>query len=494
MNLLSIDQGTTGTTVILFDDQGDIKARAYREIRQHYPQPGWVEHDPYNIWDSVVSGIEEVMDSTSGSVAAIGITNQRETTILWDRVTGQPYHNAIVWQCRRTSNICADLKGSANFVKERTGLPLDAYFSATKIRWLLDNVKVDIERALVGTVDAWLLWKLTGGAIHATDHTNASRTLLYNLETGSWDPELLEIFNIPGCILPSIYNSIYEYGSVSTIPAVNGVPILAIAGDQQASLFGNGCLAEGSVKNTYGTGCFLMMNTGKKRITSDHGLITTVAVSQTGERCFALEGSIFSAGSVIQWLRDGMQLIGDASDSEAMARAVSSNEGVYIVPAFTGLGAPYWDMNCRAAIVGLSFGTDKRYIVRAALESVVYQSVDVLRIMEIDSGLPISGIKVDGGMTKNEFVLQFQADMLDTEVHRPRHIESTAFGIGFMAGLGAGVWLSIDELSSIQKLDKTFVPRISENDRSKLLAGWHDAVNKARHMPQDIIREGMTGF
>ncbi len=479
MTILAIDQGTTGTTCILYNSEGGVVARAYREITQFYPEAGWVEHDPEEIWQSVVLCVRELKAQYSQSITAIGITNQRETTIVWDKRTGKPVHHAIVWQCRRTSDLCRRYAAEGELITSKTGLPLDAYFSATKIRWILDHYP-DLNPAtlLFGTVDSWLLWKLTGGRVHATDFTNASRTLLYNIREKRWDDELLDIFAIPKSILPEVRNSMDDFDRVTALEELDGVPIAAVAGDQQAALFGQYCFEPGSIKNTYGTGCFMVMNTGDTLIQSHHGLLTTLALNAAGKPCYALEGSVFIGGAVIQWLRDGLQLLHHAAESEAMALEAGSNGGVYMVPAFVGLGAPHWNMEARGALVGLTRGTNRNHIVRAALESIAYQSCDVFRAMVADSALSPKALMVDGGAVGNAFLMQFQADMLDIPVLVPRQSESTSLGVAFLAGLQTGLWQSAGELRALQKVECSYMPVMEKETREQLLMEWQKALRQ----------------
>ncbi len=479
MAILSIDQGTTGTTCMIYDRTGSVLARAYRELTQHYPQAGWVEHDPEEIWRTVVECVAEVRGAYSGHIEAIGITNQRETTVVWDRRSGKPLHCAIVWQCRRTAELCNRYRSDEAAICAKTGLPVDAYFSATKIRWILDaHPEADPSNLLFGTIDTWLIWKLTGGEVHATDLTNASRTLLFDIQERRWSPELCELFGVPLSMLPEARPSMGGFGAVRTIPALDGVPIAGVAGDQQAALFGQCCFAPGSVKNTYGTGCFMVMNTGEKFVSSSHGLLTTLALDGAGRSCYAVEGSVFIGGAVMQWLRDGLQLIGSAAESEAIARSVESNGGVYLVPAFVGLGAPHWNMEARGTITGLTRGSSRAYIVRAALESIAYQSHDVFRAMVADTGIVPQALTVDGGAVSNEFLMQFQADLLGVPVHRPRNIESTALGAACLAGLEAGMWSSADELRQLNSVERVFTPAMPEGEREALLAGWQKALRQ----------------
>ena len=479
MAILAIDQGTTGTTCILYNSEGGVVAKAYREITQFYPEAGWVEHDPEEIWQSVVLCVRELKAQYSQSITAIGITNQRETTIVWDKRTGKPVHPAIVWQCRRTSDLCRRYAAEGELITSKTGLPLDAYFSATKIRWILDHYP-DLNPAtlLFGTVDSWLLWKLTGGRVHATDFTNASRTLLYNIREKRWDDELLDIFAIPKSILPEVRNSMDDFDRVTALEELDGVPIAAVAGDQQAALFGQCCFEPGSIKNTYGTGCFMVMNTGDTLIQSHHGLLTTLALNAAGKPCYALEGSVFIGGAVIQWLRDGLQLLHHAAESEAMALEAGSNGGVYMVPAFVGLGAPHWNMDARGALVGLTRGTNRNHIVRAALESIALQSCDVFKAMVADSALSPKALMVDGGAVGNAFLMQFQADLLDIPVLVPQQSESTSLGVAFLAGLQTGIWQSAGELHALQKVERTYMPVMETETRERLLLEWQKALRQ----------------
>ncbi|MFZ5517329.1 MAG: glycerol kinase GlpK [Candidatus Zhuqueibacterota bacterium] len=481
MYILAIDQGTTGTTTVLYDSDGKIAAKAYREFTQLYPRPGWVEHDPMEIWRTVVDSVTELCADRIGEIAAVGITNQRETTVIWDKTTGEPIHNAIVWQCRRTAPMCEQLKPHEALFRSKTGLPVDAYFSGTKISWLLDNVTgCRPGNLLFGTIDTWLVWKLTDGAVHATDYTNASRTLIFNITEKKWDDELCDLLRIPTSILPQVRKSCDDYGSVQTIPALAGVPISGVAGDQQAALFGQACFDRGQVKNTYGTGCFMLMNTGDQAIFSQNGLVTTLAVNCAGEPCYALEGSIFIAGAAIQWLRDGLGLIGTSSDSEAAARAVPDTAGVYLVPAFVGLGAPHWDMDARGIITGLTRGSHKNHIIRAALESMAYQTLDVLTTMEQDAGARIQRLAVDGGAVSNNFLMQFQADILNVPVLRPAIIESTSLGAAYLAGLRAGIWPGADALTGHKATEREFIPAMPAATRANLIAGWKKALRQAK--------------
>ncbi len=477
--VLAVDQGTTGTTTLLVDSGGRVVRRAAREIRQHFPRPGWVEHDPDELWRSVVATIEEVVRDAPGRIAALGITNQRETTILWDRASGRAVHPAIVWQCRRTAGACRALAPHAALFRERTGLPLDAYFSGTKIRWILDAVRPPDPGALAfGTVDSWLVGKLTGGLVHATDFTNASRTLLFDIHRRTWDGELAAILGVPTSLLPEVRASGAHYGDVTSIEAIRGVPIRAVVGDQQAALFGQGCFTKGTLKNTYGTGGFLMLNTGGGAVASSRGLVTTLAVSGDGAPCFALEGSVFIAGAAIQWLRDGLGLLAHSAESETLARSVPDNGGVYFVPAFVGLGAPYWAMEARGAILGLTRGTTRAHVARAALEALAYQTRDVVDVMRAEAGIAPARIAVDGGAAANDFLLQFQADVLDVAIARPRSIESTSLGAAAIAGVAAGVWRDAAAFAATQEIERVFEPRMDAALRARLLAGWDHAVRR----------------
>jgi len=452
---------------------------AYREFTQIYPKPGWVEHDPLAIWQTVVDTIKEVAERHPGQIVAVGLTNQRETTVVWDRRTGLPVCNAIVWQCRRTTAICRTLQPHSEIIRDKTGLPVDAYFSGTKIKWILENVRnLNPDNLLFGTIDTWLIWKLTAGQVHATDFTNAARTLILNIRQKRWDPELCNLLSIPINILPEVKRSGDDYGKVVSIPSIAGIPITGVAGDQQAALFGQTCVKDGELKNTYGTGCFIMLNTGDHFIKSQKGLITTLAVDQNSEPCYALEGSVFIAGAAIQWLRAEMGLIKCSADSEAAALTVSDNSGVYFVPAFVGLGAPHWNMDARGAIVGLTRGTNRNHIIRAALESMAYQTYDILKVMETETGLTIQKLLVDGGAAANNFLMQFQADILNKPVMRPENIESTSLGAAFLAGLTIGYWKNIGELIANKYCERTFLPIMDENRRHDLIAGWQKALRQ----------------
>lgn len=487
--IAALDQGTTSSRCILFDRAQNIIGMAQKEFTQFYPQPGWVEHDPMEIWSSQYGVLMEVLAQSGTEVrelAGIGITNQRETVIVWDKETGRPVSNAIVWQCRRTAELCAELNADpvfARYVKEHTGLLIDAYFSATKIRWILDHVPGARERAeagqlLFGTVDSWLIWKLTGGAVHITDQTNASRTMLYNIKDLTWDEHICKRLDIPLSMLPEVRSSSEIYGYVN-IQGVE-VPVAGIAGDQQAALFGQTCFAPGEAKNTYGTGCFLLMNTGETPFVSKNGLLTTIAIGLDGKVQYALEGSIFVGGAVVQWLRDELGLIADSADTEYFAEKVKDTAGVYVVPAFTGLGAPHWDMNARGAILGLTRGAGRNHIIRAALESIAYQTADVLRAMEEDTGIPLRELRVDGGASANNFLMQFQADIVDRPLRRPNIRETTALGAAYLAGLATGVWSGLEDIRGSWTLDRLYQPAMAADKRTGLLAGWHEAVDRIR--------------
>ena len=487
--ILSLDQGTSSSRAIVFDRKGQICSMAQREFTQIFPKPGWVEHNPHEIWSSQASVIAEAIaaiDINGLNIAGIGITNQRETTIVWDSETEEPVYNAIVWQDRRTSEYCDRLKaeGQTEFIRERTGLIVDAYFSATKIKWILDHVegareKAEAGKLIFGTVDSWLVWKLTRGEVHITDVTNASRTMLYNIHRLAWDPELLELFGIPAAMLPEVKTSSEIYGHTKTTLFAHKIPIAGIAGDQQAALFGQMCTEPGMVKNTYGTGCFMLMNTGEKAVTSENGLLTTIACGPTGEVNYALEGAVFMAGASIQWLRDEMKLINDAYDSEYFATKVQNTNGVYVVPAFTGLGAPYWDPYARGAIFGLTRGVNANHIIRATLESIAYQTRDVLEAMQADSGIRLHALRVDGGAVANNFLMQFQSDILGTRVERPEVREVTALGAAYLAGLAVGFWQNLDELQEKAVIEREFRPGIETTERNYRYAGWKKAVKRA---------------
>lgn len=481
MSILAIDQGTTGTTSIIFDKNLNAINKSYRSFKQIYPKPGWVEHDPLLIWQTVIETVEELLSDYSDNIDAIGITNQRETTVIWDKLTGEPVYNAIVWQCRRTADICEKLKEHRNIIHSKTGLPLDAYFSATKIKWLLENVSgLNHDNLLFGTVDTWLIWKLTNGKVHATDPTNASRTMLYNINDFAWDGELLSIFNIPGSLLPEVKKSADHYGDVESIDKLSGVPILGVAGDQQAALFGQKCFLPGQIKNTYGTGCFILMNTGNKAIFSDNGLITTVAIDSSCNPCYAFEGSVFIAGAAIQWLRDELNLISSAADSEELANKIDSTQGVYLVPAFVGLGAPHWNMEARGTITGLTRGSNRAHIVRATLESIAYQSYDIIQLMEEESGIKIESLAVDGGATDNDFLMQFQSNILGIALIKPKMHELTALGSAMLAGLKAGVWKNTDELLHNKGKEKLYTANMDKTKRTELISGWRKALRQTQ--------------
>jgi len=486
--VLALDQGTTSSRAVLFDRNGEIVNISQKQFTQIYPNPGWVEHDPGEIWETQFNAAKEAISGVNVSeIACIGITNQRETTILWDKNTGIPVYNAIVWQSRQTAEICDELKksGLEPYIKENTGLVIDAYFSGTKIKWILDNVEGVREKAekgdiLFGTVDTWLLWNLTGGKVHITDYSNASRTMIYNIKTLKWDEKLLGILNIPCKILPEVMPSSEIYGNTGFELFGCEIPISGIAGDQQAALFGQLCFQEGMVKNTYGTGCFMLMNTGEKIVKSNNGLITTIAWGLGGKVEYALEGSIFVAGASVQWLRDELKIIHDSADSEYFANKVSDTNGVYVVPAFTGLGAPYWDMYARGAIIGLTRGADRNHIIRATLESIAYQTKDVIEAMIDDSGINLTVLKVDGGASANNFLMQFQSDILNVNIERPDITETTALGAAYLAGLAAGFWKSKGEIIQNWNMNRKFKPEMDDNKRSKLYEGWKKAVERTR--------------
>ena len=487
--IMALDAGTTSNRCILFDQEGRVRAAAQKEFPQIFPRPGWVEHDAREIWATQLGVAVEAMGkigATAADIAAIGITNQRETTVVWDRATGEPVYNAIVWQCRRTSAYCDELKarGYAEAIRRKTGLVVDAYFSGPKIRWILDNVPGARRRAeagelLFGTVETWLIWLLTGGRVHVTDYSNASRTMLFNINTLDWDEELLDLMDIPRSMLPTPVPSSQVYGETDPGFFGRSIPIAGAAGDQQAALFGQACFTPGQAKNTYGTGCFLLMNTGDKPVFSSSGLVTTVAWSLGNRVSYALEGSIFVAGAAIQWLRDEMRLIDYAADGEYHAGKVADTAGCYVVPAFTGLGAPYWDQYARGAIVGLTRGVNKNHIIRATLESIAYQVSDVLEAMRADSGIALTSLKVDGGASSNNVLMQLQADILQVTVHRPVCVETTALGAAYLAGLAVGYWSSQEEIARNWAVDRTFLPAITTQERDKKLQGWKRAVTRA---------------
>ena len=487
--IMALDQGTTSSRCILFDKAGNICSMAQREFEQIYPKPGWVEHNPMEIWSTQYAVMSEAMALVGAKpkdIAGIGITNQRETTIVWDKETGEPVYNAIVWQCRRTAKDINLLvkDGYADVIKAKTGLVPDAYFSATKIAWILSNVagarkKAEEGRLLFGTVDTWLIWKLTGGAVHVTDYTNASRTMLFDIHNRCWDKELLEKFNIPEVMLPKVKPSSCIYGYTDPSVLAGNVAIAGAAGDQQAALFGQCCFEPGEVKNTYGTGCFLLMNTGDKPVESKHGLITTIAAGSDDQLHYALEGSVFTGGAIVQWLRDEMRLIRSSSQSEDYARMVNDTNGVYIVPAFSGMGAPYWNPYARGCVVGLSRGANKEHFIRASLESIAYQTYDVLKAMESDTGHIVKELKVDGGASANDFLMEFQADILGAKIRRPKCIETTALGAAYLAGLAVGFFKNLNEIRDNWQLASTFESSMAPSDRDNLLAGWRRAVKCA---------------
>lgn len=487
--IMALDAGTTSNRCILFNRTGEIVSVAQKEFSQIFPNPGWVEHDANEIWSTQLGVAVEAMSkigASAGDIAGIGITNQRETTVVWDKKTGKPVCNAIVWQCRRTSEYCDSLKekGLAEVIRRKTGLVVDAYFSATKLKWILDHVQGARERAekgelLFGTVDTWLIWKLTKGRVHVTDYSNASRTMMYNINELRWDCDILAEMDIPESMLPEVCPSSHIYGMTDQTYLGGEVPIASAAGDQQAALFGQACFGKGEAKNTYGTGCFLLMNTGNQPVFSQNGLVTTIAWGLDGKVNYALEGSIFIAGAVIQWLRDEMRLIDSSADSDYMARKVPDTNGCYVVPAFTGLGAPYWDQYARGTIVGLTRGVNKYHIIRAALESIAYQVNDVLQAMEADSGIHLAALKVDGGASANDFLMQAQADIVQTQVLRPECVESTAAGAAYLAGLAVGYWDSIDQIRQNLRISKIFYPEITQEQRQLGVAGWKRAVGCA---------------
>lgn len=484
--IMALDAGTTSNRCILFNEKGEICSMAQKEFTQYFPKPGWVEHDANEIWSTQLGVAVEAMSKIGASaedIAAIGITNQRETAIVWDKNTGDPVYHAIVWQCRRTSEYCDTLKekGLIDIYRKKTGLIIDAYFAGTKVKWILDNVKGAREKAengelLFGTVETWLIWKLTKGAVHVSDYSNASRTMLFNINTLDWDDEILEELHIPRCMLPKPVPSSYVYGTADPSFLGGAIPIGGAAGDQQAALFGQTCFYPGEAKNTYGTGCFLLMNTGETPVFSENGLVTTIAWGIGDRVVYALEGSIFVAGASIQWLRDEMRLIDSAEDSEYMAKKVKDTHGCYVVPAFTGMGAPYWDQYARGTIVGLTRGVNKYHIIRATLESIAYQACDVIKAMEADSGIPLTALKVDGGASANDFLMQTQADMIQTPVNRPACVETTAMGAAYLAGLAVGYWPNQQAISRNWFVGRAFVPQISKEEQEKKLKGWHKAV------------------
>ncbi|MEX0662677.1 MAG: glycerol kinase GlpK [Balneolaceae bacterium] len=493
--ILALDQGTTSSRAILFDKQGEIVATAQKEFEQFFPKAGWVEHDPSEIWSSQVGVAAEVVSRanlSAKSIAAIGITNQRETTVVWDKNTGKPVYNAIVWQDRRTATICNQLReeGHADMFQNKTGLILDSYFSGTKVKWILDNVdgarkKAENGDLIFGTIDSWLVWKLTGGKVHATDSTNASRTLLYNIYEQKWDKEILDLLDIPTSMLPEVRSSSEVYGETSGDIFAHSLPIAGIAGDQQAALFGQVCSQPGMAKNTYGTGCFMLLQTGEKPIKSTNNLLTTIAWKIDGKVCYALEGSVFIGGAVVQWLRDGLGMIRSSDEIENLAKQVDDNDGVYIVPAFSGLGAPHWDPYARGTLIGLTRGTTRSHIARAALESIAYQSTDLLRAMESDARISLKEMRVDGGASVNNLLMQFQSDILNKPVVRPKVTETTALGAAYLAGLAVGYWDSIDEINKKWQIDKTFEPKMEQKKREELLGKWHDAVERSKNWSKE---------
>lgn len=486
--VLAIDQGTTGSTAIVFDEKGEIRGRGYAELPQHYPRPGWVEHDPEDIWRTSLRVMRSALRSariSGADLCALGITNQRETTLVWDRRTGKPVHRAIVWQDRRTAELCAGLEkeGAGELFRSRTGLVIDPYFSGTKLSWLFRHVKALSRRAshlAFGTVDSWLIWKLTGGRHHVTDFTNASRTLLFDIHRREWDPELLAVLGVPDAVLPQVVPSCGVVAHADRRLLGAEVPIAGIAGDQQAALFGQACFGPGRVKNTYGTGAFLLMCTGQTAVHSERGLLTTIACGPDGGPAYALEGSIFIAGAVVQWLRDGLGFFRNAKESEALARSVASSLGVYVVPAFVGLGAPYWDPHARGAVLGLTRGVTRAHVTRAALESLAYQTRDVVEIMAAEAGTAVEELRVDGGASANDFLMQFQADMLGARVDRPRVVETTALGAACLAGLATGVWKDAARIERVRRRERLFRPRMPAARREELYAGWRRAVTAAR--------------
>lgn len=487
--VIALDQGTTSSRAVIFNKQGEIVSVSQKEFSQIFPQSGWVEHDPMEIWGCQSGVMREAVETASidpKEIAAIGITNQRETTIVWDKNTGKPIYNAIVWQCRRTSKICDELKGKnlEPVIMDKTGLIIDAYFSATKVKWILDNVKGARQKAergdlLFGTVDTWLIWKLTNKKVHVTDYSNASRTMMFNINELKWDEDILNELDIPLSMLPEVKPSSYIYGNTDMHILGEEVPIAGCAGDQQSALFGQTCFEEGSAKNTYGTGCFLLMNTGNKLVKSKNGLLTTIAWGIGESVTYALEGSIFMGGASIQWLRDELRMLKNASDSEDYANKVEDTNGVYVVPAFTGLGAPYWDMYARGTIIGLSRGSKKEHIIRATLESIAYQTKDVLSAMEEDSNILLKDLRVDGGASKNNFLMQFQSDILNVNINRPKIVETTALGAAYLAGLAVGFYDDLSNIKNNCKLDKHFTPFMEEEKRKKLYKGWKKSVSRA---------------
>lgn len=487
--MLSLDQGTTSSRAIIFDHSGKIISVSHKEFRQYFPKPGWVEHNAEEIWETQIEVARCAIKKAgidSKDLAGIGITNQRETTVVWDRKTGKPIYNAIVWQCRRTAQICSQLEqeGYKDIIRKKTGLILDAYFSGTKIKWILDNVEGAKEKAkngdlMFGNINTWLLWHLTGGRVYATDYSNASRTMLYNIHDLKWDDDLLKLLDIPKSMLPDVMPSSYVYGMTEKDLFGCEIPVSGMAGDQQAALFGQGCYKRGMAKNTYGTGCFMLMNTGDTPFLSNNGLITTIAWGIDGKIEYALEGSIFAAGAAVQWLRDELKIIDNAPESEKYAMSVKNTGGVYFVPAFVGMGAPYWDMYARGTIVGITRGTKREHIIRATLEALAYQTKDVLDAMQNDSGIKLSHLKVDGGVSANNFLMQFQSDILNTCVERPKVIETTALGAAYLAGLSCGFWQDKDDILKNSEIDRRFIPDMNPEYRKTLLNGWHKAVKRS---------------
>jgi glycerol kinase len=493
--VMALDQGTTSSRCIIFDKTGAVISKAQKEFKQIYPKAGWIEHDPIEIWATQFGVAVEALvmaNLEASDIAAIGITNQRETTVVWDKRTGIPVHNAIVWQCRRTADTCEELRniGFEETIKEKTGLILDPYFSGTKIKWILDNVpnaRKEAEKGnlLFGNIDTWLMWNLTKGQVYVTDCSNAARTMLFNIHTLQWDEEILKALNIPKSMLPEVKASSEVYGHTSKVLFGEEIPIAGAAGDQQAALFGQACFKEGSAKNTYGTGCFMLMNTGSKAVTSKHGLLTTIAWGIDGKIEYALEGSIFVGGASIQWLRDELRMLKNASESERYALEVEDTNGVYVVPAFTGLGAPYWDPYARGTVMGLTRGAKKEHFIRATLESIAYQTNDVLKAMQEDSGISLVELNVDGGASSNNFLMQFQSDILGVQVDRPQVVETTALGAAYLAGLAVGYWKDKEEISQNRRLDRNFKPNMEEEKRVKLLRGWHRALKRAMEWEKD---------
>lgn len=495
--ILSFDQGTTSSRSIIFNKEGNIVSVAQKEFTQIFPQPGWVEHDANEIWSTQIGTAAEAITKaglTTKDIHAIGITNQRETTVVWDKETGEPVYNAIVWQDRRTADYCDELKqqGHASNIQHKTGLVIDAYFSGTKLKWILDNVSGIREKALqgkilFGTIDCWLLWKLTNGQVHATDVTNASRTMLFNISTLEWDEELLKLLDIPASVLPEVRSSSELYGHTQNILTSSNIPIAGIAGDQQAALFGQMCTQPGMLKNTYGTGCFMLMNTGTKPVLSKNNLLTTIAWQLNGETNYALEGSVFIAGAVVQWLRDGLHIIRNSADVETLASQVEDSDGVYIIPAFAGLGAPYWNQHARGTITGITRGTTAAHFARAALDSIAYQTMDVINAMQADANITVAELRVDGGATANNLLMQFQSDLLNTKVIRPRITETTALGAAYLAGLATGFWSSLDEIQKQWQVEKIFTPSGNEAKRNGWAKGWQKAIQAAQAWSVNIL-------